>query len=301
MTEHGTPTPDSTLAETHDLPALRALAEDAAVRVREHVLERRRTGIGWVIEKGSAIDVVTEVDREAEHLLREILLTARPEDGFLGEEGTATIPGTSGVVWVVDPIDGTTNFVTGAGPFAVSVAAVGVAAVGEAEVGVAAVSAAEPSAPIDPATWRALAGAIALCAENSAGALVSAHLGGGATSAGRPIRVLDGTDLAGAIIQTGLAYDPAVRRQQAGVLAALTPIVRDLRIGGSAAADLCAVAEGRVAAYFERGLAPWDYAAGALIVTEAGGALAGSEGERPDGGLLVASGPAILSALLPIV
>ncbi|WP_051701505.1 inositol monophosphatase family protein [Mycetocola saprophilus] len=266
----------------HAVPAaLRALAESAALRVREHILERRRTGIGAVDTKSSAIDVVTEVDREAEHLLRDILLTARPEDGFLGEEGTAQIAGTSGIVWVVDPIDGTTNFVTGAGPFAVSVAAV--------------------SAPGDPARWRAYAGAIALCLGNTATELFSAHAGGGATADGRTVRVLAGADLSAAIIATGLAYDPAIRRRQAATLEALTPRVRDLRIGGSAAADLCAVAAGHVAAYVERGLAPWDWAAGALIVTEAGGVLAGETGDRPDAELLLAGGAGIVATLRSLV
>lgn len=289
-----------------DLADLRALAESAALRVREYILERRRTGIGTVDTKSSAIDVVTEVDREAEHLLRDILLTARPEDGFLGEEGTAQIAGTSGIVWVVDPIDGTTNFVTGAGPFAVSVAAV--------------------SAPGDPASWTAYAGAIALCLGDAAITLFSAHVGGGATADGRAVRVLDGADLSAAIIATGLAYDPTIRRRQAATLEALTPLVRDLRIGGSAAADLCAVAAGHVAAYVERGLAPWDWAAGALIVTEAGGLVEGSvvggsvveasavEGSaveasavkslangRADAGLLIAGSAGIVAALRPYV
>lgn len=279
-----------------DLTELRALAESAALRVREHILGRRRTGIGAVDTKSSAIDVVTEVDREAEHLLREILLTARPEDGFLGEEGTAQIAGTSGIVWVVDPIDGTTNFVTGAGPFAVSVAAV--------------------SAPGDPASWTAYVGAIALCLGDAATTLFSAHAGGGATADGRTVRVLDGAELSAAIIATGLAYDPTIRRRQAASLEALTPLVRDLRIGGSAAADLCAVAAGHVAAYVERGLAPWDWAAGALIVSEAGGLVEGSAVEvsaleasaaegpangRADAGLLIAGSAGIVASLRPYV
>jgi myo-inositol-1(or 4)-monophosphatase len=192
--------------------------------------------------KSSATDMVSEVDRGSEQLVTGILAELRPDDGLLGEEG-ASKPGTTGIRWVVDPLDGTTNFLFGIPQFSVSIAA-------EIEerpvVGVV----------IDPSrreTW-------------------AARLGGGARCNGLPCRVATGrSTLATALVSTGFGYQAERRAWQARVAATVIPRVRDLRRFGSAALDLCWVAGGRVDAYYEWGLSPWDLSAGRLICTEAGG------------------------------
>jgi myo-inositol-1(or 4)-monophosphatase len=190
--------------------------------------------------KSSGTDLVTDLDRAAEARIVGRLLDARPDDGVLGEEGGERT-GSSGVRWVVDPLDGTTNFVYDYPAYAVSIAA--------------------------EADGEVVAGAVV---DLNRGHRFTATLGGGAARDGRPIHVTAATDLATALIATGFSYDRETRGRQAEVLATVLPAVRDLRRSGSAALDLCSVAGGRVDGFWERGLAPWDRAAGGLIAAEAG-------------------------------
>lgn len=211
------------------------IAEDAAGLVQD-----RRTGRFRSATKTSATDLVTDVDRVAEARIVARLSDARPDDGVNGEEG-ASRRGISGVVWHIDPIDGTTNFVYGLPGYAVSIAA-----------------------QVDHAV---VAGAVvdAMRAET-----FTAWQGGGARCNGEPIRCTSETDLSQALVATGFSYLPDRRARQAEVLTRVLPAVRDIRRLGAASTDLCAVACGRVDAFYERGLQRWDDAAGCLIAVEAG-------------------------------
>jgi myo-inositol-1(or 4)-monophosphatase len=221
---------------------------------------RAQRGIADASTKSSATDVVTEFDRASEDLIVSGILAARPRDGIIGEEGTNR-EGTSGVEWLVDPIDGTTNFLYGLPGWAVSIAA---------------------------RTARGTeAGAVYLPAT---GELFTATTGGGAHLDGHPIRCSTTADVAQALVATGFSYIAERRGVQARRVAAMIPQLRDIRRFGAASADLCHVAAGRVDAYFEEWLGPWDIAAGELIAREAGcvtGSLAG--GEARPGSMLVAN------------
>ena len=197
--------------------------------------------------KSTVTDMVTEMDHASEALLRERLLGARPQDGFLGEESDETA-GTSGIRWVCDPLDGTTNYIYAHPGFNVAVAA-------EDEHG------AVVAVVVDP-----------LLSD-----VFTATRGGGARRNGAVIACSGkgAAELGTALCATGFAYDPARRGRQAAVLAAVLPRIRDVRRMGAAAVDLCSVACGRVDAYWERGLAPWDLAAGSLVAAEAGARVAG--------------------------
>ena len=213
--------------------------------------------------KSSATDMVSEVDRAAEALISRLLSERRPDDGLLGEEG-ARRPGRSGVRWVVDPLDGTTNYLFGVPAWSVSVAA---QLDGRTVVGVVA----------DPAR----------------GEVWAAAAGRGAFRNGERCRVAEGrSELGTALVATGFGYDRRRRAQQAEVVAVLLPEVRDIRRFGSAALHLCWVAGARVDAYYEVGLNEWDLAAGMLICEEAGGCVAQLDGE-----LVVASTPSLAGPL----
>ncbi len=220
---------------------LRALAETVARRAAEHVHAARRGGVEVAATKSSSVDLVTETDRETEALVRRMLLQARPDDGVVGEEGD-DVAGASGVTWVVDPIDGTVNFFYGIPEYCVSVAA--------------------------QVEGRSLAGAVVNAAS---GAGYSAALGGGATRDGKAIRVREVPPLEQRLLLTGFGYEARHRRLQGAAVAQILPRVRDIRRRGSAALELCAVAEGTADGYIEEGLNLWDHAAGGLIVQEAGG------------------------------
>ena len=214
--------------------------------------------------KTSATDPVSEADREAELLIARQLTTARPDDGLLGEEDQASKPGTSGLRWVVDPLDGTVNFLYGLPAWCVSVAV-------EDEQGPLAGAVHHPTAR---ETFHAARGAGAACG-------------------GRDLRASSAATLDRTLVATGFGYERAVRADQADDAAALLGEIRDLRRCGAAALDLAWTAAGRLDAYVEFGLQPWDWAAGRLLVTEAGGRV--SEHERVLGGRamtgVVAGGP----------
>jgi myo-inositol-1(or 4)-monophosphatase len=223
------------------LPAqLRVLAADLAQRAGTLVAEGRRAGIASVATKSTMTDLVTEYDRASEQLIVNALRTTRPADGIIGEEGTAR-DGTSGINWLIDPIDGTTNFFYGLPGYAVSIAAT------DAE--------------------GTVAGAVYIPATNEH---FSAARGEGATLNGRPITPSATVDLHQSLVATGFSYHPEVRLAQIARLQHIIAEVRDIRRIGAAAADLCYVAAGRVDAYFEEGLGPWDLAAGEIVAREAG-------------------------------
>lgn len=249
------------------LEELRELAERAARDAGALVRDERPADLAVASTKSSPTDVVTAMDTAAEALLVRTLLAARPDDGLLGEEGGLR-PGTSGVTWVVDPIDGTVNYLYGIPAYAVSVAAV--------------------SGEPDPSSWSLLAA----CVHNPAtGETWTAAAGQGATLEGREISVPRGVPLDKALVGTGFGYKVERRREQARVLAALLPQIRDIRRAGAASLDLCAVACGRLDAYYERGLQPWDLAAGSLVATEAGATVTGLSGLSAGEAMVLAAAP----------
>ncbi|MCU1527975.1 MAG: inositol monophosphatase [Frondihabitans sp.] len=238
---------------------LLAIAQEIAREAGELAARRRAEGVEIAARKSSAVDIVTFADREVEAFIRRRLLELRPDDGFCGEESVAS-SGTSGLTWVVDPIDGTVNFLYGIPLYAVSIAVVE----------------GEP----DPLTWRALAG----CVFNPAsGEEYAAARGGGAHLNGTRLAPSTPADLSQSLLATGFAYDPVRRVEQGRLLGGLLGRVRDIRRGGAASLDLCYVAAGRLDAYVERGLNPWDHAAGALVAEEAGAVVltpAGAQASR---------------------
>jgi myo-inositol-1(or 4)-monophosphatase len=249
------------------------IASSVAGRAGQLARQRRSEGVEVADSKSSPVDIVTEADRETERLIRSLLADARPDDGFFGEESTGTT-GSSGLTWIVDPIDGTVNFLYGIPHYAVSIGVV--------------------EGDPDPLTWRALAG----CVNNPAiGEVFTATAGGGAFLGGAPIRVADPVDLSMALVATGFAYDSGMRGRHGELVARLLPSIRDIRRAGTASLDLCFVAAGRVNAYFERTLSPWDHAAGALIAREAGARVSGWAGAAPSSEFILAAEPRLAESL----
>lgn len=236
------------MTPVEDSGALLALAEAVAREAAALVRERRGDGVTVADTKSSEVDVVTQVDRDSEDLIRRRIREARPDDGFLGEEGHDE-PGTSGVRWVVDPIDGTVNFLYGIPQYAVSVAAerdgvtvAGVVVDVAADVAYTAMRSTAADGTTAVTAWRD----------------------------GRPIGVRGPAPLAQQLVATGFHYVAELRELQAAAVARLLPVVRDIRRMGACALDLCHVAEGRLDAYVEEGVSPWDHAAGALVAEGAG-------------------------------
>lgn len=216
--------------------------------------------------KSTRTDMVTEMDRASESLIADGLRLARPHDGLLSEEGTVA-PSTSGITWVVDPLDGTTNYLYEFPSWAVSI---GAEFDGEPCLGVV----------YDPVHDE----------------LFTALKGQGAHINGEPLKMAGAQDLATALVGTGFAYDARARRRQAEELALVLPSVRDIRRAGSAASDMCWVAAGRLDAYYERGTQRWDTAAGTVIVTEAGGVVG-----RMDDGTIVAAPAHLFDGLMALL
>ena len=249
-----------------DPAALLDLATDLARRAGALALEMR-FGVETLATKSSPTDVVTLADQAVERLLTDGIRRARPDDGLLGEEG-ASDPGTSGLRWVVDPIDGTVNYLYGIPQWAVSI---GIEDAEGSLVGVV----------FDPSrdeVWQAVRG-------------------DGSTVNGQGLRCSGATELGQALVGTGFGYDERRRAAQALLLPALIPSVRDIRRLGAGALDLCGVAAGRLDAYYEQGLSPWDLSAGRLIATEAGARVEGLHGEPASYALVIASTPGVFDAL----
>lgn len=251
---------------------LGALAAEIAREAGALARQRRREGVRLAATKSALADIVTDADREVEALIRARLREARPEDGFLGEESGAAA-GTSGVTWVVDPIDGTVNYAYGIPAYNVSIAAVHGGA--------------------DPDAWDTLAAAVYAPALDE---LFTAIRGGGAWLGDERLAVTSETP-AGALLATGFGYDPATHAGDLDTVRRVMPIARDLRRMGAAALDLAYVAAGRLDGYFERGLKPWDFAAGSLLVAEAGGRVTrlDTASARP---MLIAGGVEVHDLLL---
>ncbi|GAA3440724.1 inositol monophosphatase family protein [Planomonospora venezuelensis] len=242
------------------------LAERIAREAGEMLLAKRPARPEVLATKSSPTDVVTALDRASEELIRARIKEARPDDAVLGEEGGAT--GDGRVRWIVDPIDGTVNFLYGLPEWAVSIA---VEVEGEVVAGVVNVV--------------------------PRGEVFTAVRGGGAWLGGERLRCNTGVPLEQALIATGFGYGPGRRAVQAEVLAQVVPRVRDIRRGGSAASDLCAVAAGRVDGYYERGPQYWDYAAGGLVATEAGARVGGLNGRPAGPDLTVCAAPGLFEEL----
>jgi len=231
---------------------LLSVAVKVGVAAAERITELRPDGrVDVASTKSSPTDVVTDIDQASERFIRDALRAERPDDGIVGEEGDDLV-GTSGVNWLVDPIDGTVNFVYGIPQYAVSLAA---AANGETLAGfvINVVSGERWGAARGVGAWRSFGG------ERTQLAAAEPPPGG----------------LGHALVATGFNYVPEVRARQARAVAELMPHVRDIRRFGSAALDLCALASGRFDAYVEQGLQPWDLAAGGLICREAGLVVSG--------------------------
>lgn len=254
---------------------LRDLAAEIAQEAGELARRRRTEGVRLAATKSTIADIVTEADREVEELIRRRLSAARPDDGFLGEESGGE-RGSSGITWVVDPIDGTVNYAYGLPAYNVSIAAVE----------------GEPH----PDRWAALAGAV--CAP-ALGELFTAARGEGAWFGGERMAVTTSAP-AGALLATGFGYDPATHDGDLDTVRRVMPMARDLRRGGSAALDLAYVAAGRLDGFFERGLQPWDHAAGSLLVTEAGGVVSRLDIDAPRP-LLVAGGITVHAGLIDML
>ena len=255
----------------HEISGIFGLARSIAEETAELLLKALETPRAGVETKSSATDMVTATDRAAEELIARRIRDARPDDGLLGEEGSS-VEGSSGYRWVVDPIDGTTNFLYGHPGFAVSIA---VEREGESVVGV-----------VCDVVHRELFAAVR---------------GEGATRNEMPIEVSGATEISSALIATGFGYDAEQRGRQGAAVARLLPRIRDIRRMGAAAIDLCSVACGRVDGYFERGLNRWDLAAGELIAGEAGARLGGIDGGPAVPGSVIVASPAIFDDLRALV
>jgi myo-inositol-1(or 4)-monophosphatase len=249
------------------------LARQAAGAAGRLLAERRRGGGPVVVAtKSSPTDVVTEMDRAAERLIRKMIAAVRPGDAILGEEGGETGQGAA-VRWIVDPLDGTVNYLYGLPDWAVSIAA--------------------------EADGSIVAGAVVVPERDEE---FSAVLGGGAWLRGAgfaPVRLRCNrqVQLGQALVATGFGYDARRRRVQGEVLSAVLPAVRDIRRRGSCAVDMCSLATGHVDAYYERGVNYWDIAAGGLIASEAGAQVAGLHGQAAGPSMTLAAGPGLFGEL----
>ena len=272
------------LAET-----ARRIAETAAAHVRSRRGELfaatgTRTADAAVATKSTRTDPVTVADTETEALIRRLLAEARPGDDVLGEEAGGSLAAPDGVRWVVDPIDGTVNFLYGIPAYAVSVAA---------QVGGRSVAGAVVDVARGITYWAARGHGAFSCA----GTAEDPH--------GEPIRLhanpIDDVGLA--LVATGFAYAAKRREEQGRIVADLLPRIRDLRRMGAAALDLCMVASGAVDAHIEHGLSPWDWAAGGLIAAEAGAVvvLPSSNSRAADGDATIAVAPGIADAFLALL
>ncbi len=245
----------------------------AVARQAGEMLADRRGRVVVVGTKSSPTDVVTEMDRAAEGLIRQQIAAERPQDAVLGEEGGQT--GERSLVrWIVDPLDGTVNYLYDLPDWAVSIAA---------EV-----------------AGQVVAGAVCVPRRNS---MYFAALGGGAWRSdlagpgARQLTCNSGVPLARALVATGFGYEPGRRLVQGLIVSSLLPKVRDIRRNGAAAVDLCSLAAGNVDGYYERGVQYWDIAAGSLIAREAGAIVSGLAGKPAGPSMTVGAGPGLFAEL----
>lgn len=256
---------------------LTRLCEHIAHTAREFVVSHKPPRAQVLDTKSTPTDVVTQMDRDVEALIRTLISQYRPDDAFLGEE-TGLHESTGGLTWVVDPIDGTVNYLYGLPGYAVSVAVV--------------------AGPPTPDKWQQIAGAVIRISD---GKLWSAGRGQGAFSDGERLKVNEPHELGKCLTGTGFGYDPRLRFLQAQVLTAVLPRVRDIRRNGAAAVELCLVADGSLDLFFERGLSAWDMAAGGLIVSEAGGLVTGMREQNPSTNMTIAGFAPMVASLTEIL
>ena len=246
---------------------LLGIAERAARAAGALLLDHATRRPVAVESKSSSTDMVSDADRASEELLVALLTEARPDDGLIGEEG-ASRPSATGLTWVCDPLDGTTNYLYRLPQWAVSVAVE------------------DATGPLAACVYDAI--------HDEAFTAAREH---GASLNGHPIRTSDATDLATSLIGTGFAYTASLRAEQGARLPAVLAAVRDIRRAGSAALDLAWVACGRLDGFFETDIRHWDYAGGRLLVEEAGGRFCIARG--PHGGIpqVVAAAAGVHDAL----
>jgi myo-inositol-1(or 4)-monophosphatase len=235
------------------------------------LLERVGGPVSGVAAKTSRTDLVSDTDRDAEALIVAVIQAERPGDAIVGEEGAAAAGG-SGVRWLVDPLDGTINYLWSIPQWSVSVAAL------------------DADGPL-----------VGVVHDPSRGETFTAMRGAGAHLGDAPLRLGPGAALDEALIGTGFSYRPEVRARQAAGMAAVLPAVRDVRRFGSAAIDMAWVACGRLDGYYERGLNAWDWAAGRLIVREAGGRVEELPATATDPLGVVAAPPGLFGPLRALV
>ena len=247
-------------------PAELTLAVKLSMEAGDLLLRHRREGARGVDTKTTGTDMVSDADRAAEALIVEGLVASFPEDGLLAEEGSAR-EGTSSRTWVVDPLDGTTNFLYGQDGFCVSIAL-------EDDDGSLMGCVHDPLRGETFTAWR-----------GRGGWMNDQRLSASSTDS-----------LAEALVGTGFSYRPDQREWQAKVVSRLLPRIRDVRRRGAAALDLCWVGAGRLDAHIERGLAPWDHAAGLLVAAEAGAEVRPVDRTDP-WPLVVAAAPGVAEAL----
>lgn len=221
--------------------------------------------------KSSSVDLVTDADKATEKFLVDAIRNRRPDDGILGEEGTDDQT-QSGVRWIIDPLDGTTNFVYSIPMYSVSIGAT------------------VNGIPVAGAVYNPILDEL-YCASTGSGAFLN----------DAPLKTNDVRELETALVGTGFAYEAAMRAHQGTIAAELLPQIRDIRRAGSAALDLCNVASGRVDAYYEHAVKPWDVTAGYVIATEAGAKVTGLEGDLPHFNVLAAATAELYDLLLPQV
>ncbi|MDQ4143786.1 MAG: inositol monophosphatase [Actinomycetota bacterium] len=247
------------------------LAVAVATEAGALLLDRFRSDVGGVDTKSTPTDVVTEADRTSEDLVLNRLASTRPGDGVISEESEGR-ESESGLTWIVDPLDGTVNYLFGIPVWGVSIAV-------QDEQGPLA------GVVIDPTRDE----------------VFSTLRGGGSKLNGRPIRVTDADDLATSLVGTGFSYDSNTREMQAKRLVRVLPRVRDLRRAGSAAIDLAWLACGRLDGFFEAPMKVWDRAAGELLVSEAGGVVTPLEPPSGEDRGVVAAGPGLHGPLNDLV
>jgi myo-inositol-1(or 4)-monophosphatase len=284
---------------------LRSVAISAA-REAGGLLADRAGQVEVAATKSSPTDVVTEMDRRSEELIRSRILAARPSDAILGEEGglignTDNAP----VLWVIDPLDGTVNYLYGLHDWAVSIAAevdwADGGEIGGAPGGVAGGEAGGEAGRVagGEAGRKIVAGAVYVPMRGELFCAVRGH--GAWLQAGedywQPLECGQGAQLGQALVGTGFGYRKERRKVQGEVVAAMLPQVRDIRRIGVASVDLCAVAARRLDGFYERGLNYWDWAAGALVATEAGAVVGGLNGKPVSSSMAVAAGPALFGPL----
>ena len=276
---------------------LRSVAVSAAKEAGD-LLADRAGQVEVAATKSSPTDVVTEMDRRSEELIRSRILAARPSDAILGEEGglIGNTDNTS-VLWVIDPLDGTVNYLYGLHDWAVSIAAE-VEWADSGEVGGADRGAAGGAAGGEVGR-KIVAGAVYVPMRGELFCAVRGH--GAWLQAGEdywnPLHCPPGVELDQALVGTGFGYLAGRRTVQGEVVAALLPRIRDIRRIGVASVDLCSVAAGRLDGFYERGLNYWDWAAGALIAAEAGAVVGGLNGNPVSSSMTVAAGPALFGPL----